>query len=338
MSYDGTTFATGKTLTMTLNLQFTSSFPGTNFIDEYVWDTQFGIADWGQIGTVTVGAPPIITTLPGDLGFGIALQTYSVTLNAKGRQPFTWSVTSGTLPPGISLSAAGVLNGQQPQAATTSFTIGVRDAVGISAVTPLSGNLQIFSQSDITTSSGSSATTPGLYMPATRVGVFRNNLNEPHKFWEDSNGNGAVDSGVDRSITGFTGPGGLVAGDIPVVGDWTGDGNVKAGIYRASTGQWFLDMNNNGTWDDAGLMFGGAPYGFGGIAGDVPVVGDWQGRGKDCIGIFRSGFFWILDLNCNGSFDDTPTDAAFPFGGNPKDVPVVGRWTGPEWVLCAATI
>ena len=103
VSYD----STGKTLTMTLNLQFTSSFPGLNFIDEYVWDTQFGIADWGQLGAVTVGAPPIITTAPMDLGFGIASQPYSVTLNANGRQPLTWSVTSGTLPPGI-ISAAGV--------------------------------------------------------------------------------------------------------------------------------------------------------------------------------------------------------------------------------------
>ena len=49
---------------------------------------------------------------------------------------------------------------------------------------------------------------------------------------------------------------------------------------------------------------------------------------KDCIGIFRSGFFWVLDLNCNGSFDGTPTDAAFPFGGLAGDVPVVGKWVG----------
>ena len=184
VSYDGTTFANSRTLTMTLNLQFTSSFPGINFIDEYVWDTQFGIADWGQLGTVTVGAPPIITTLPGDLGFGIASQPYSVTLNANGRLPLTWSVTSGTLPPGISLSAAGVLSGQQPQAATTSFTIGVKDAVNISAVTPLSASLQILNPSDVGTPTGPTTLDP--YMPATQVGLFRNNSS-----WRTATGMGS---------------------------------------------------------------------------------------------------------------------------------------------------
>src|SRR6185369_7700666 len=37
---------------------------------------------------------------------------------------------------------------------------------------------------------------------------------------------------------------------------------------------------------------------------------------------------WLLDLNCNGQFEGTPTDAFFPFGGLAGDVPVVGAWTG----------
>jgi hypothetical protein len=104
------------------------------------------------------------------------------------------------------------------------------------------------------------------------------------------------------------------------------------GIYRSFTGQWFLDANNNGMFDT-----GDFTYGFGGVAGDLPVVGNWnnvQGTSgyKDCIGVFRSGFFWVLDLNCNGSYDGTRTnpfpDAAFPFGGIAGDVPVVGAWFG----------
>ena len=71
-------------------------------------------------------------------------------------------------------------------------------------------------------------------------------------------------------------------------------------------------------------------YNFGGIAGDKPVVGDWKGAGKSCVGVFRSGFFWVLDLNCNGGFDGTDAgqDIAFPFGGVAGDVPVVGNWGG----------
>jgi hypothetical protein len=96
------------------------------------------------------------------------------------------------------------------------------------------------------------------------------------------------------------------------------------GIYRASTGQWFLDANNNGTFDPGDFV-----YGFGGLSGDIPVVGDWMGLGKSCIGLYRSnGGVWLLDLNCNGVFDNSPNDAFFPFGGLAGDVPVVGAWTG----------
>jgi hypothetical protein len=109
------------------------------------------------------------------------------------------------------------------------------------------------------------------------------------------------------------------------VGDWTGDGKAKVGIYRSSTGQWLLDANNNGAYDAGDLTFN-----FGGVTGDIPVAGDWSGLGKSCVGLFRGGFFWVLDLNCNGQFDGTGPgqDAAFPFGGLSGDVPVVGAWAG----------
>jgi hypothetical protein len=167
--------------------------------------------------------------------------------------------------------------------------------------------------------------TSSLLMPGTKVGVFRGGAS----FLEDSNGNGVYDPGVDRFIASFTGPGGAQPGDIPVVGDWTGDGHAKVGIYRSSTGQWFLDANNDGV-----LNAGDFTYSFGGLTGDTPFVGDWNAVAgvsthKDCIGLFRSGFLWVLDMNCNGSFDDVGGgDAVFPFGGVGGDVPVVGKWTG----------
>jgi hypothetical protein len=152
----------------------------------------------------------------------------------------------------------------------------------------------------------------------TRAGVFRSGA----AFLEDSNGNNAYDISADRYIPNFTGPGGFVTGDLPVVGDWTGDGHAKVGIYRASTGTWYLDVNNNGVLDA-----GDFTYHFGGVSGDQPFVGDWNGLGKACIGLNRAGFLWILDLDCNGAFDAS-IDAVFPFGGQSGDVPVVGAWTG----------
>ena len=40
----------------------------------------------------------------------------------------------------------------------------------------------------------------------------------------------------------------------------------------------------------------------GGITGDVPVVGDWNGDGTSKVGVFRNGFFWVLDANGNHTF------------------------------------
>jgi hypothetical protein len=114
-----------------------------------------------------------------------------------------------------------------------------------------------------------------------------------------------------------------------VVGDWTGDGHAKVGIYRTSTGTWYLDANNDGVYNA-----GDYTYSFGGLPGDMPFVGDWNGvmgisAYKSCIGIYRSPQSqWLLDLNCNGVFDNTPTDVFFPFGGLAGDAPVVGNWTG----------
>jgi len=164
-----------------------------------------------------------------------------------------------------------------------------------------------------------------LVMPGTRVGAFRDGM----KFLFDSNGNGLFDQGSDRFIASFTAPGGQQAGDLPVVGDWTGDGHTKAGIYRPSTGTWWLDLDNDGVFGA-----GDVTYQFGGLPGDIPFAGDWNAVpgitvNKSCIGIYRSqGSVWLLDLNCNGVFEGTPTDAFFPFGGLAGDVPVAGNWTG----------
>jgi 4-amino-4-deoxy-L-arabinose transferase-like glycosyltransferase len=108
--------------------------------------------------------------------------------------------------------------------------------------------------------------------------------------------------------------------DVPVVGDWTGTGWSKNGVFRR--GAWCLDLNGNDQWDgcrvDACTRFG--------LPADLPVVGDWTGTGRAKIGIFREGG-WALDVNGNGRWDGCGVDACLTFG-LPGDVPVVGDWTG----------
>src|SRR5436190_1434837 len=60
----------------------------------------------------------------------------------------------------------------------------------------------------------------------------------------DVNGNGVWDGcSTDRCLT-FGG-----AGDLPIAGDWSGDGVVSIGVYRPSENAFLLDWNHNGWWD-----------------------------------------------------------------------------------------
>lgn len=69
-------------------------------------------------------------------------------------------------------------------------------------------------------------------------------------------------------------------GAVPIAGDFNGDGQAEIGVFI--DGQWFIDLNGNGRWDDADL------WAKLGRAGDQPVVGDWDGDGKTDIGVWGS--------------------------------------------------
>jgi len=147
------------------------------------------------------------------------------------------------------------------------------------------------------------------------VGIFRFGY-----FWIlDADGNRAFDSPPDLAF-----PYGGVPGDIPITGDWNGNGHTKVGVYRPSNGLFILDTNGNGVFDAGDYVY---DLGVGTQPSDLPVVGDWNGDGRTKVGLFRQGFFWILDYNGNGVFEQG-IDKAFPFGGVAGDVPVVGDWTG----------
>jgi len=67
-------------------------------------------------------------------------------------------------------------------------------------------------------------------------------------------------------------------GATPVTGDFNGDGISEQAVFWK--GNWFIDINGNGHWDDEDLW---AKLGH---DGDLPVTGDWDGDGKTDIGIF----------------------------------------------------
>jgi subtilisin family serine protease len=78
--------------------------------------------------TLTVVAPPTVTTT--SLPNGTQNAAYSATLAATGGTlPYTWSITSRTLPAGLTLTAStGAISGTPSGTGTSSFTVQVADA------------------------------------------------------------------------------------------------------------------------------------------------------------------------------------------------------------------
>jgi protocatechuate 3,4-dioxygenase beta subunit len=99
-------------------------------------------------------------------------------------------------------------------------------------------------------------------------------------------------------------------GGLPVTGDFDGDGVTDLGIYL--DGQWFIDLNGNGRWDDDDL------WARLGTRDDLPVTGDWDGDGKTDIGIF--GPVWPKDPRAIVLEPGLPAPMNEP-AGKPKNVP-----------------
>jgi hypothetical protein len=111
------------------------------------------------------------------------------------------------------------------------------------------------------------------------------------------------------------------AGEIPILGDWNGDGKTKLGLYVDGTIQ--LDYNGNGIWEpgtDKLVYYGGPGY--------TPYVGDWDGNGTDNVGAYQNGT-WILDWNGNFAWDGTVTDRLIYWSlGRAGEIPILGDWNG----------
>jgi hypothetical protein len=100
-------------------------------------------------------------------------------------------------------------------------------------------------------------------------------------------------------------------GGIPVVGDFSGDGIANVAVYH--NGNWYIDINGNGKWDEEDLwaQMGGPS--------DQPVTGDWDGDGKTDIGIF--GPKGKSDQQLIAAEPGLPTDLNETVSSVPKSVP-----------------
>lgn len=99
---------------------------GTFPFDIQVTDTALNTYTKSLFITINNGAIPTISTT--NLDTGIVNTAYSESLIASGGAlPYTWSLISGSLPPGLTLSSTGVISGTPTTIGSYLFTIKVTD-------------------------------------------------------------------------------------------------------------------------------------------------------------------------------------------------------------------
>jgi uncharacterized protein YkwD len=136
--------------------------------------------------------------------------------------------------------------------------------------------------------------------------------------WQvDINGNGTWDGSIGDSTYRFGG----AKGSVPAPLDWDGNGYLNLAVFQKGK-KLLIDSNGDRVWKakkDTAITIGNG--------GDQAVLGDWNGDGRDDIGVLRNenGMF---HLDTNGDRVLNGSDAQFSFGVQVGDKAVVGDWNG----------
>lgn len=119
----------------------TPTTSGTYVFTATVTDSLGNIANSVQTIIVAAGSTLAISS-SGALAAGATGVPYSLTLQASGgtNSGYNWTLYSGTLPAGLSLSSRGVISGNPTTTGTSTFQVQLTDSAGDMAV---SGNLTI---------------------------------------------------------------------------------------------------------------------------------------------------------------------------------------------------
>jgi hypothetical protein len=167
---------------------------------------------------VVVGVSVTTTTLPnGQVG-----TAYSQPLEAAGVAPFAWSITSGSLPAGLSL-AANLITGTPTAATTATFTVQATDALGRSATRSLS---------IVVGATGSAPTITTTTLPGGTVGTA-------YSATVAATGTGTIT----RSIVSGTLPTGLsIAGTTGVISGTPTLAGGYAFTVRATNAFWYTEV------------------------------------------------------------------------------------------------
>jgi hypothetical protein len=321
-------------LSGTPTTQGTSSFAVTA--------TGFGTCTGSRTYSLTITASCATITLPALPAAGTIGVNYSGNLAATTPSAsYTFTVESGTLPPGLTINNLfGQLSGKPTTAGTFNFTLKATRSNGCTGtraytVVVSSAGAALARLADYDGDGKSD-----LSLWAAGLGVWRilsSRTQEPtQQSWGligdltllgDYDGDGLSDLAVfrpsdatfyvRRSSNGGTlvKPFGLST-DVPVEGDYDGDGKTDIAVWRGSTGVWYIQRSSDGRTDSLSWGTSAAPY------LDVPMPGDYDGDGKTDLAVFRRQTgTWLI----KGSRDGLYTVKAWGLG---SDLPVAGDYDG----------
>jgi hypothetical protein len=124
--------------------------------------------------TVTANSGPLTITTTSPLPAGTEGSAYTTQLTTTGgTSPYTYAVTSGALPAGLSLSSTGVISGTPTSAGTSNFTVRVTDGIGTTNAKPfaLTVSCPAFSITSTTPLPNATATQPYSFQFTSSGGI-----------------------------------------------------------------------------------------------------------------------------------------------------------------------
>jgi hypothetical protein len=282
-----------------------------------------------------------LTFNPASLPNGAVGLAYNQPLTITQAGTYTFSLLVGSLPPGFTLSNAGVLSGITNQPGTYNFTVKAVGGTcqGTKAYTLVIGSSQA-ALAQLGDYDGDGKSDFALW---SNNGTWRlllstggANRQAQTQSWGttgdlsllgDYDGDGLSDLAVFRPANGtwyvkrstngsFLSKVWGAAGDVPVPGDYDGDGKTDLAVFRPSDGNWYVLRSSDQQYEVVAWGSGLAPY------LDVPVPGDYDGDGRTDLAVFRrANGTWLVRLSGNGQF-------LVKQWGLGTDVPVVADYDG----------
>jgi hypothetical protein len=302
-----------------------------------------------QAYTFTVNCPTVTLT-PASLPAGSTGTSYSQTLSASpAGGNYSYAVTTGTLPAGLSLNpATGVLSGTPTLSGTSNFTItatGFGGCAGSKAYSITigggcptitlpdlpSGSIgQMYSQSVTASPAGSysysqtGSLPPGLTLYATGLLFGYPSATGTYNFTITATGSNNCTGS--KSYNLVIGGGGFARA---VFGDFDGDGKTDFSVWRGQQSDWLIIKSSDSKLQTAQWGAQYDPY------NDVIAPGDYDGDGKYDVAVFRRATGqWLIKCSQDGAVmteawglaTDTPVPADYD-GDGKTDIAV---WRGAE--------